>query len=305
MDKIAVMIPCYNEEVTIEKVVMDWKQELPGATIYVYDNASTDKTAEIAQKSGAVIRQEKCRGKGNVIRRMFREIDAEVYILVDGDDTYPSCYGREMVRLVKDEKVDMVVGDRLSSSYFKVNKRPFHDFGNMLVRKCVNLLFHNEIKDVMTGFRAFSHTFVKTFPVLSTRFEIETEMSIHAVDKRMNIQNLVIEYKERPEGSMSKLDTIKDGIQVMGTIMGLFMNYRPFLFFGSIALILAIISTAFFIPVLLTYFETGEVPDFPTLIVCCFVYLAAIQAFFSGVILSSIMKQEKRNFELWLIQNQR
>lgn len=305
MDKIAVMIPCYNEELTIEKVVKDWKRELPEATIYVYDNASTDKTAEIALRCGAIVRRENCRGKGNVIRRMFREIDAEAYILVDGDDTYPANRGREMVSMVLDENADMVVGDRLSSTYFQINKRPFHDFGNMLVRKSVNFLFHNEIKDIMTGLRAFSYTFVKTFPVLTTQFEIETEMSIHAVDKRMNIQNVVVEYQNRPDGSESKLSTFRDGINVLRTILGLFMNYRPFLFFGIIAMLLVIISTAFFIPVLITYFETGEVPNFPTLIVCCFVYLAAIQSFFSGVILYSVMEQERRNFELLLIQTYR
>lgn len=305
MNKIAVMIPCYNEELTIEKVISDWKQELPEAVIYVYDNASTDRTAEIALKCGAIVRRESCRGKGNVIRRMFREIDAEAYILVDGDDTYPADHGKEMVSMVLDENVDMVVGDRLSSTYFQINKRPFHDFGNMLVRKSVNFLFHNEIKDIMTGLRAFSYTFVKTFPVLTTQFEIETEMSIHAVDKRMNIQNVVVEYQNRPDGSESKLSTFRDGIKVLRTILGLFMSYRPFLFFGIIATVLVIISTAFFIPVLITYFETGEVPNFPTLIVCCFVYLAAIQAFFSGVILHSVMKQERRNFELLLIQTNR
>lgn len=304
MDKIAVMIPCYNEEVTIEKVIGDWKQELPEATIYVYDNASTDKTAEIAKRCGAIVRRENCRGKGNVIRRMFREIDAQAYILVDGDDTYPACHGQEMVSLVLNENVDMVIGDRLTASYFQVNRRPFHDFGNMLVRKCVNVLFRNEIKDIMTGLRAFSRTFVKTFPVLSAQFEIETEMSIHAVDKRMNIRSLVIEYKDRPVGSVSKLNTFWDGIQVLRTILGLFMSYRPFAFFGSIALLLVLISTIFFIPVLVTYFQIGEVPNFPTLIVCCFVYLSAIQSFFSGIILSSLMKQERRNFEILLIQTQ-
>lgn len=225
MDKIAVLIPCYNEEKTIEKVVRDWKKELPEAVIYVYDNNSKDRTVELAEKTGAVVRHEYAQGKGNVIRRMFREIDAECYIMVDGDDTYPAEYAPEMIDRVLNKKKDMVVGDRLSSTYFTENKRPFHNFGNSLVRKSINLLFESDIKDIMTGYRAFSYQFVKSFPVLSKGFEIETEMSIHAVDKNMAIDNVVINYRDRPEGSVSKLSTYSDGFKVLNTIFRLFRTY--------------------------------------------------------------------------------
>ena len=282
MDKIAVLIPCYNESQTIEKVVTDWRKELPEAVIYVYDNNSTDNTAEIAKKAGAVVRYEYQQGKGNVIRRMFREIDAECYIMVDGDDTYPAEFGREMASKVLERKVDMVVGDRLSSTYFEENKRPFHNFGNSLVRGTINRLFKSNIRDIMTGYRAFSYLFVKTFPVLSKGFEIETEMSIHAVEKNMLVENVIIEYRDRPEGSESKLNTYSDGAKVLGTIARLYKNYRPFRFFGILALVLMIISAIMFVPVLVTYIQTGLVPNFPTLIVSGFVALAAIQSFFCG-----------------------
>ena len=231
MDKIAVLIPCYNEGQTVAKVVNDWKRELPDAVIYVYDNNSTDNTAELAKKAGAVVRHEYQQGKGNVIRRMFREIDAEVYLMVDGDDTYPSEFGSLMADLVLNRGADMVVGDRLSSTYFTENKRPFHNFGNSLVRKGINVLFKSDIKDIMTGYRAFSYNFVKTFPVLSRGFEIETEMSIHAIDKNMQVENVVIEYRDRPEGSESKLNTYSDGIKVLKTILRLFRIYKPMAFF--------------------------------------------------------------------------
>ena len=244
MDTIAVLIPCYNEEQTIEKVITDWKRSLPESVIYVYDNNSTDNTAQIAEKAGAVVRHEYQQGKGNVIRRMFREIDAECYIMVDGDDTYPAEYGRQMVDLVLHKGTDMVVGDRLSSTYFEENKRPFHNFGNSLVRLSINKLFDNNIRDIMTGYRAFSYLFVKTFPVLSKGFEIETEMSIHAVEKNMRIENVVIEYRDRPEGSESKLDTYSDGAKVLGTIFRLFKNYRPMKFFAGLAGIGDLIVTA-------------------------------------------------------------
>ena len=301
MDKIAVLIPCYNEGKTVTKVVTDWKEALPEATINVYDNNSSDDTAILAEKAGAVVRHEYQQGKGNVIRRMFREIDAEAYLMVDGDDTYPAEFGRDMVDKVLNRNADMVVGDRLSSTYFTENKRPFHNFGNSLVRKAINLLFKNDIKDIMTGYRAFSYNFVKTFPVLSKGFEIETEMSIHAVDKNMRVENVVIEYRDRPEGSESKLNTYSDGMKVLRTIARLYRSYKPLGFFSAFALLLAVISTIFIIPVIVTYARTGLVPNFPTLIVCGFVYLTAIIAFFAGLILSSIVHQERQNFEIRLI----
>lgn len=298
MDKIAVLIPCYNEEKTVEKVVKDFKNRLPEATIYVYDNNSSDKTAELAERAGAVVRHEYVQGKGNVIRRMFREINAECYIMTDGDDTYPAEYARKMAELVLEKKVDMVVGDRLSSTYFYENKRPFHNFGNSLVRKSINLLFHNDIKDIMTGYRAFSYEFAKTFPILSHGFEIETEMSIHAVDKNMYVENLVIDYRDRPEGSESKLNTYSDGFKVIGTIIKMYRTYKPLGFFGGIAAILALLSIIFVIPVLKTYVLTGEVPQFPTLIVCGFTMIAAIQSFFAGLQLHTIVQQKRQDFEL-------
>ena len=276
MDKIAVLIPCYNESKTVEKVVSDFRRVLPDATVYVYDNNSTDGTAELAAGAGAVVRHEYQQGKGNVMRRMFREIDAEAYILVDGDDTYPAEAAPEMVAAVTERQADMVVGDRLSSTYYTQNKRPFHNFGNDLVRFFTNHLFGGKIKDIMTGYRAFSYQFVKTYPVLSRGFEIETEMTIHALQRNMQVENVVIDYRDRPEGSESKLNTYSDGFKVLGTIARLFKNYRPFSFFGILAAILAVFGIGFMIPVLGEYFRTGLVPRFPTLIVCCFVLVAAL-----------------------------
>ena len=297
MDKIAVLIPCYNEEKTIEKVVKDAKAALPEAVIYVYDNNSKDRTVEIAQAAGAVIRYEHMQGKGNVIRRMFREIEAECYIMVDGDDTYPMEYAREMANQVLENNADMVVGDRLSSTYFTENKRPFHNFGNTIVRSSINKLFHCEIKDIMTGYRAFSYGFVKTFPVLSTGFEIETEMTIHAVYNNMQIENVIVEYRDRPEGSESKLNTFSDGFKVLHTIMKLYRDYKPMGFFSICASILAIIAVILFIPILVAYVETGLVMRFPTLFVCGFIGLAAIQSLFTGLILSNIALKNRRDFE--------
>lgn len=302
MDKIAVLIPCFNESQTIKKVISDWKRELPEAVIYVYDNNSSDQTAEYAKEAGAIVRYEYQQGKGNVIRRMFREIDAQAYIMVDGDDTYPAEYGRRMVNHVLEKGADMVIGDRLSSTYFSENKRLFHNFGNTIVRKMINLLFRSDIKDIMTGYRAFSFNFVKTFPVLSKGFEIETEMSIHAIDKNMRMENEVIEYRDRPEGSMSKLNTYSDGIRVLKTILRLYRVYRPWRFYSMLSLLLAVISTCFFLPVFLDYLKTGEVLQFPTLIVCGFVYLASIISFFAGGILSSIVEKNRQDFEVNLIQ---
>lgn len=300
MDKIAVLIPCYNEEATIGKVVEDWKKELPEAVIYVYDNNSTDKTADIAEKAGAIVRYEYNQGKGNVIRRMFREIDAESYIMIDGDDTYPSEFGREMINKVLNRKVDMVIGDRLSSTYFEENKRPFHNIGNSLVRATINRLFKSNIRDIMTGYRAFSYQFVKTFPVLSKGFEIETEMSIHAVDKNMLVENVIIDYRDRPQGSESKLNTYSDGFKVLMTIMKLYKNYKPLGFFGGLALVLIIIAGGMFGTVLVTYFNTGLVPNFPTLIVSGFIALAALQSFFTGLLLTTIVQKNKQDFEFKL-----
>lgn len=301
MDKIAVLIPCYNESKTVGKVVADFKKALPDAVIYVYDNNSTDDTSSIASAAGAVVRTEPVQGKGNVIRRMFREIDAECYIMVDGDDTYPADIAPKMADAVLNKCADMVVGDRLSSTYFEENKRPFHNFGNSIVRASINLLFKSKIKDIMTGYRAFSYRFVKSFPVLSHGFEIETEMSIHAIDKNLYVTNEVIEYRDRPEGSESKLSTYSDGFKVLKTIFKLFRIYRPILFFGILAAILAILSTVFFIPVLIEFAQTGEVPKFPTLIVSGFAMIAAIQSLFTGLTLESIVQKNRQDFEMRLI----
>ena len=300
MDKVAVLIPCYNESKTIEKVIKDFKAVLPDATIYVYDNNSTDGTDEIARQNGAVVRYEYQQGKGNVIRRMFRDIDAECYIMTDGDDTYPAVNAPEMVDKVLNRNVDMVVGDRLSSTYFQENKRPFHNFGNSLVRSSINHLFHTDIKDIMTGYRAFSYEFVKTFPVISRGFEIETEMSIHAADKNLLMENVIVDYKDRPEGSVSKLNTYSDGFKVLGTILNLFSTYKPLRFFGIIAAILAVLSVGFAIPVFTEYFATGLVRRFPTLIVCGFVLIVAINFLFTGVVLEKIAFKNRQDFEMEL-----
>lgn len=301
MDKIAVLIPCYNEAKTIGKVVEDARKALPEAVVYVYDNNSTDETVSIAKSCGAVVRHEYIQGKGNVIRRMFREIDAECYIMVDGDDTYPMEYAREMADLVLERNSDMVVGDRLSSTYFTENKRPFHNFGNTMVRATINSLFDCDVKDIMTGFRAFSYGFAKTFPVLSKGFEIETEMTVFAVNNHMQIDNVVVEYRDRPEGSQSKLNTYSDGFKVIRTIGKLYRDYKPLSFFGLFAVLLAALGIGFFIPVLLDFMRTGLVEKFPTLIVCGFVLIAAIQSFFAGLILSNIATQSRRDFEYRLM----
>lgn len=301
MDKIAVLIPCFNEAQTISKVVADFKKVLPEAVVYVYDNNSTDNTTELAKAAGAVVRREYRQGKGNVIRRMFRDINAECYIMADGDDTYPAEFAREMADRVLLKHVDMVVGDRLSSTYFEENKRPFHNFGNTIVRNLINSLFKCEIKDIMTGYRAFSYLFVKTFPVLSKGFEIETEMSIHAVDKNLAVENVVISYRDRPDGSESKLNTYSDGIKVLRTIFRLFKNYKPMQFFSGMAVLLAAISMVFFVPVFIAFLHTGMVDRMPTLIVSGFTMLAAIQSFFAGLILSTINQKNRQDFELQLV----
>ncbi len=297
MDKIAVLIPCYNEAPTIGKVVTSVKEALPEACVYVYDNNSTDDTIEIARKAGAIIGHEYKQGKGNVIRRMFREIDAECYLMIDGDDTYPLDCARNMVDLVLEHNADMVVGDRLSSTYFTENKRPFHNFGNSLMRFGINSLFHSEIKDIMTGYRAFSYAFVKTFPVFSKGFEIETEMTIHAVNYSMQVENVVVEYRDRPEGSVSKLNTYSDGMRVICKMIQLYKNYRPMAFFGLMAVVLGIVAAVLMVPVLTEYMNTGLVPRFPTLIVSGFIALAGIQSLFSGMILNIMAAKDKKDFE--------
>lgn len=294
---IAVLIPCWNEAQTIGKVVTDWKRELPEADIYVYDNNSTDDTAKIAAEAGAIVRHEYAQGKGNVIRRMFREIDADCYLMVDGDDTYPAEYAREMANLVLDKQADMVIGDRLSSTYYTENKRPFHNFGNDLMRFGINTLFRSNIKDIMTGYRAFSYAFVKTFPVLSKGFDIETEMTIHAVHKNMRVENVVVDYRDRPAGSESKLNTFKDGFKVIKAMIKFFKTYKPMAFFGILSAALLLIATGFFIPVFIEYLQTGLVLKFPTLIVCGFTTIAAIQSFFAGLTLHTVVEKDKQDFE--------
>lgn len=301
MDKIAVLIPCYNEELSIGKVVGDVKKYLPEAVVYVYDNNSTDETVKRAKEAGAIIRHEYMQGKGNVIRRMFREIDAECYVMVDGDDTYEMSAAPQMVDLVLNHQADMVVGDRLSSTYFTENKRPFHNFGNSMVRWSINKLFNCDIRDIMTGFRAFSYGFAKSFPVLSRGFEIETEMTIYAVNNNMQIENVVIEYRDRQQGSISKLNTFSDGFKVLHLIIKLFREYRPLQFFSFWSLLLTLLSIGFVIPVFIDYAQTGLVLRFPTLIVCGFVFLSALLSFFTGLILHNIEQRNRKENELRLI----
>ena len=296
--KIAVLIPCYNESKTIEKVVKDYKKALPEADIYVYDNNSKDHTDEIAKKAGAIVKYEYRQGKGNVIRSMFRDIDADCYLMIDGDDTYPAENAREMCNLVLNGRADMVIGDRLSSTYFTENKRPFHNFGNRIVRLLINKLFSNHIKDIMTGYRAFSYDFVKGFPVLSKGFEIETEMTIHAVDKNYKLVEMPVTYRDRPEGSVSKLNTYSDGMKVLKTIAVLFKEYKPMGFFGLISLLLVLISLIFLIPPFAGYFATGEVAKFPSLIVGCFIFLTSILSLMCGIILQVIVKKDRQQYEL-------
>ncbi len=301
MDRIAVLIPCYNEAPTIRKVVMDARRALPEATIYVYDNNSSDGTAGIAREAGAVVRRERRQGKGNVIRTMFREIDARCYLMIDGDDTYPLENAREMCDKVLKDNADMVVGDRLSSTYFTENKRPFHNLGNSLVRFSINHLFKGNIKDIMTGYRAMSYRFVKTFPVLSRNFEIETEMTIQAIDKNLAVDNVVVDYRDRQEGSESKLNTYSDGFKVLGTIFRLYRNYRPMHFFSILGLLLTLVAVIFFIPIAGTFLETGLVPRIPTFIAIIFVLIAALLCFFIGLLLSTLVQQDRQNFEFKLL----
>ena len=302
---IAVLIPCYNESVTIEKVVKDYKKVLPEADIYVYDNNSIDGTDKIAKKAGAIVRYEYKQGKGNVIRSMFKDIDADCYLMIDGDDTYPCENAREMCDYILEGKADMVIGDRLSSTYFKENKRAFHNFGNVLVRGLINKLFKSKIKDIMTGYRAFSYDFVKTFPVLSKGFEIETEMTIHALDKNMGLKEIPVEYRDRPEGSISKLNTFSDGIKVLKTIARLFKEYKPTIFFSIFGVLFLIISLLFGIPVFVEYFNTGLVPRFPTLIFSGFMLMISALSFMCGIILEVVVKKHRQLFEYIYINTKR
>lgn len=305
MKKIAVLIPCYNESKTIAKVVKDYKKELPNADIYVYDNNSSDGTDKIARKAGAIVKYEHRQGKGNVIRTMFKEIDADCYLMIDGDDTYPAENAKEMVNYVLEDKVDMVIGDRLSSTYFEENKRPFHNFGNKLVRGLINTLFKSNVRDIMTGYRAFSYEFVKTFPVLSKGFEIETEMTIHALDKNFSLKEIPVEYRDRPAGSESKLNTFSDGFKVLKTIGRLFKEYKPTVFFGIIGLLFLIISLCFGIPVFVEYFKTHLVKRFPTLIFAGFMLMISVLSFVCGIILEVVVKKHRQLFELILIDKKR
>lgn len=303
--KVAVLIPCYNEEQTIERVVKDYRKALPKAEIYVYDNNSTDGTGAIAKKAGAEVRIERKQGKGNVIRSMFREIEADCYLMVDGDGTYPAESAEELCDLVLEKGVDMAVGDRLSSTYFQENKRPFHNFGNRLVRGLINLIFRSKIRDIMTGYRAFSRDFVKTFPVLSKGFEIETEMTIHALDKNFFVEEIPVNYRDREAGSESKLNTVSDGIKVILTIVRLFEEYKPMMFFGIIGLILLVLAVGFGVPVFGEYFATGLVLRFPTLIFAGFLMTIAILMFVCGIILQVVVRKHRQMFELFLIEASR
>ncbi|RZS94106.1 glycosyltransferase family 2 protein [Cuneatibacter caecimuris] len=305
MPSIAVLIPCYNESQTIAKVVDDYRSALPEADIYVYDNNSTDHTDEIARKAGAIVRYERRQGKGNVIRTMFREIEADCYLMIDGDDTYPAENARQMVEEVLERQADMVIGDRLSSTYFTENKRMFHNSGNRIVRFLINKLFKSDIRDIMTGYRAFSRRFVKTFPVLSKGFEIETEMTIHALDKNLLLQEVPVSYRDRPEGSVSKLNTFRDGIRVLRTISSLYRYYRPLSFFSSIAVLFLIAALILFLPVFIEFLSTGLVLRFPTLIVAGVFGTIAFIFWICGIILDVIVKKHRQLFELILIQTDR
>lgn len=298
MAKVAVLIPCYNEEKTIGKVVADYKAALPEADIYVYNNNSTDRTAEIAEKAGAIVRSEYRQGKGNVVRSMFRQIDADCYLMIDGDDTYPAENAREMVEYVLSGQADMVIGDRLSSTYFTENKRLFHNMGNVLVRRLINWLFHSNINDIMTGYRAFSKAFVKGFPVLSRGFEIETEMSIHAVDKNFLLKEIPVTYRDRPDGSESKLNTYSDGFRVLKTIFRLFREYRPLAFFSVFALLFLLITLILFLPVFVDYLRTGLVDRVPTLVVSGVFGTCSLLSFLVGVILDVVVKKDRQMYEI-------
>lgn len=296
--KIAILIPCYNESKTIAKVVGDFKKQLPEANIYVYDNNSTDNTADIARQAGAIVRYEQRQGKGNVVRRMLADIEADCYLLVDGDDTYPSDNAKEMCDIVLNEHYDMVIGDRLSSTYFQENKRPFHDYGNRFVRYAINQIFHSDIKDIMTGYRALSRHLVMSVPLLSEGFEIETELTINVLDNQLRIKQIPVEYRDRPIGSTSKLSTFKDGIKIIATIFRLFRDYKPLVFFSWISSILILASLLILLPVFIEYLQTGLVPRFPTLIVCGFIILFAMLLWMCGLILQVLLIRHRQLCQL-------
>ena len=296
--KIAVLIPCYNESKTIAKVVDDFKKQLPDADIYVYDNNSTDNTANVARQAGAIVRYEHRQGKGNVVRRMLADIEANCYLLVDGDDTYPSDNAKEMCDIVLNERYDMVIGDRLSSTYFQENKRPFHDCGNRFVRYAINQIFHSDIKDIMTGYRALSRHLVMSVPLLSEGFEIETELTINVLDNQLRIKQVPVEYRDRPIGSTSKLNTFKDGIKIIATIFRLFRDYKPLVFFSWISSFLILVSLLILLPVFIEYLQTGLVPRFPTLIVCGFIILFAILLWMCGLILQVLLIRHRQLCQL-------
>ena len=303
MEKIAVLIPCYNEELTIEKVVKDFKKELPDADIYVYDNNSKDKTAEIAKNAGAIVKHEYKQGKGNVVRSMFRDIDADIYVMVDGDDTYPAEFVHELIKPIRDGQADMTIGDRLSNgTYQEENKRKFHEFGNNLVKKGINMLFDTKLKDIMTGYRVFNKIFVKNMPVMTPKFEIETEMTLYALDKKYIIKEIPIIYRDRPEGSESKLNTVSDGIKVVKTIFNMFKDYKPFQFFGIIALILLVLGLIAGIPVIIEYVKTAYITKLPSAVLATGLIMLSAIMFQCGLILQTIVKQHKENYELNLLR---
>lgn len=305
MEKIAVLIPCYNEELTIEKVVKDFKKELPDADIYVYDNNSKDKTVEIAEKAGAIVRKENRQGKGNVVRTMFREIEADIYVMVDGDDTYPAEFVHQLIKPVRNNEADMAIGDRLSNgTYQQEIKKNFHEFGNNLVRGSINLLFNNKLKDIMTGYRVFNKTFVKNMPVMSPRFELETEMTLFALDKKFRIKEIPIVFRERPEGSESKIDTFSDGIKVLKTIIKMFKDHKPLKFFTIIFVILFILGLLVGIPVLVEFYKTGYITKVPSAVLATGIIILAVICEQCGIILHTIVKQHKESYELNLLRYQ-
>lgn len=303
--KVVVLIPCYNEAAAIGKVVSDFRRELPEAEIYVYDNNSTDNTAHVAAEAGAIVRREYRQGKGNVIRSMFRDLDADCYIMVDGDDTYPAESAGELRDMVLKQGVDMAIGDRLSSTYFTENKRPFHNLGNRLVRFLINWLFKSNVRDIMTGYRAFSRQFVKNFPVLSRQFEVETEMTIHALSRNFLMREIPIEYRDRPEGGVSKLNTFRDGYKVLLTIFRLFRDNKPMLFFSLLSVVLFLIALALFIPVLTVYMDTALVPRMPTVVLCSSLVICSIVSFACGLILECQEKKHAQVLELLMNMSKR
>lgn len=303
MNKVSVLIPCYNEELTIEKVIKDFKRELPNADIYVYNNNSKDKTAEIAEKAGAIVKNEYRQGKGNVVRSMFRDIEADIYVMVDGDDTYPAEFVHELIKPVENGEADMTIGDRLSNgTYQEENKRKFHEFGNNLVKKAINVLFDTGLKDIMTGYRVFNKAFVKNMPVMSPKFEIETEMTLYALDKKHIIKEIPIIYRDRPEGSESKLNTVSDGIKVVKTIINMFKDYKPMQFFGIIALILVVLGLVVGIPVISEFVKTQYITKVPSAVLATGLIMVGVIVGQCGIILQTIVKQHKENYELNLLR---